>query len=497
MTLLAQSIQTSKYTPVSGNFLSSSYPNNSNPPVDGDGTSDFVIDNSTVFSFDRTAYPLLAKGATAVDVITGATVQRMTAPGDLALTSSSVNGYSRNSQVNCDKTHYFNFSTNSFSSAIHLMSDKSVVIQPAYDGSGINSHSIGMSHEMRWHATDPNIFYYRHNNTLRKFDIRLTNTQNAGDIVKDFDVGPNAINWPSAASGQIQRVYNDQEGNCSSDSDHWAFMAAWYDGSTYRVAAFIHYQISTGLTHIKYPGDDGVAADVGNDRFLSRPNTIEMVPDGSAVLIHSNRAYTGWIEAYDGTYYDGPHIWPNDWNIDTENGGFLPKKVAVGSTHSGWGWDDQGRPLLVSQDNRNDQLSYVVAVLDPAVLGYGSQDTPGAGVTSFADHGYMGYCNFHACSMPSSIPGWIMISTYGGGSNWSANQLLMMKLEPRGANSTTKTWRVSPQAGLFDDYFSEMPASINMDGSAIMTCAKNPSDGVMSMYQIGLPTNWPALLEAA
>lgn len=179
MTLLAQSIQTSKYTPVSGNFLSSSYPNNSNPPVDGDGTSDFVIDNSTVFSFDRTAYPLLAKGATAVDVITGATVQRMTAPGDLALTSSSVNGYSRNSQVNCDKTHYFNFSTNSFSSAIHLMSDKSVVIQPAYDGSGINSHSIGMSHEMRWHATDPNIFYYRHNNTLRKFDIRLTNTQNA------------------------------------------------------------------------------------------------------------------------------------------------------------------------------------------------------------------------------------------------------------------------------------------------------------------------------
>ncbi len=469
------------------------------PPIDSsiDGPNNFIIDNSTVYNFNMTPIQGLSKGQSHIDPITGASIRRMTAAGDLSQTTAGINGYSRWPQENCDNTRFINYSTNSYSSSVQLTIDCSVITEPAWDGSGIASHAIGMIHEPRWHPTDPDIFYYLRGNVLYRYDVTLTPAQNAGVIQHDFN---NDIVWPAAASGQIQKVYTDQEGNMSNDGNHIALMAVYYDGSTYAVVAFIHHQLSPSVTHVMYPADDGIPSDASRDTFQNRPNTIEMVPDGSAVLIHSNRAYTGWIDNYDQTAFDGPHIWPVDFNIDTGNGGFLPKKVSVSSTHSGWGWDDQGRPLFFSQDNRNDTFGYVVAVLDPGVLGYGLQESAGAGWVEMIDHAYFGYgVGFHAVSMPPTHAGWIFVSTYGVSGAWSGDQILAFKMEPRGANPTSKCWRVSPQPNVWiDQYFDESAASINMTGNRISTCGNAGINGdPQFMYFIDLPANYIALAEAA
>jgi hypothetical protein len=118
-------------------------------------------------------------------------------------------------------------------------------------------------------------------------------------LIKDFG---SVIDWGSQATATRQ-IYTAQEGNGSHDSDHWAWMAAYYAAGTFAVRAFVHYQVSTDSTDTLYPADlaEFARAPVGESAratFSGRPNMVEMTPDGTGVLIHSDRAYAGHFDSY-------------------------------------------------------------------------------------------------------------------------------------------------------------------------------------------------------
>lgn len=495
-----------------GGFVFSGWQKQSSAPVyDGNYVSalrgsgavnNFMIDNTTVINQDYVSISALNKGQSYLDPDTGASIKLITASGDGQQTTSLTNSYSRWSQENSAGTMYIAFGTNSTSCTVMDKETNLPLYYLAFDDSGNTTRTIGMSHEIRWDLTGnfPNRVYFINGLVFYMMDVTQNNNIDRSNpsrtVIRDFT---SDIVFEAGDSTTGRKIYNDQEGNSSYDSDHWAWMSAYYDGSNYRVKSFMHYQISTDTLHQMLPNDTGVAIDAGQTQFYSRPNTIEMVPDGSAILIHSNRSYTGSQISYLDTVFDGPHIWPNDFNITVGSGGFLPKKVAVDSTHSGWGWSATGVPLFCSQDNRNDKLIYVQAVLDPNVLGYGTSAVPGAGVVDFADHAYMSYANIHMVAMPSAFKEWIIISTYGLANTWSGDMMIAMRLEARGVRNTTKCWRVVSPANAYQGaYFDESPTSISPDGLTLYMTgnAGDPANG-QQMYLTELPSDWIAQVEAA
>lgn len=459
-----------------------------------------------------------SKGVTTIDPITGCSVTRITdASTDMQQSTQTVNGYSRYSQENSNESLYMGQGTNSTSSTIFSKDGNAVVAYLAYDDSGNDSRTIGMSHEMRWDKTGnfPNRIYYRNGTSLFKIeDVTQNNNADRSNptrsLIKDFD---SLVTWPAASNGMTRKVYNDQEGDCSLDCDHWAFMAAYYDGTTWRVAAIIHYQISTDTTHVMHPSDlagaplatyelgtnglktlDGIKND---DYFKRRPNMVEISPLGTGLLIHTGRTYAGQLEELAGTWFDGPYLWPLDldWTMSK------PFRVSITETHSGWAWARDGRELFVSQDNRRDVL--IAVYIAGANKGYllNSDTVPGddsgVGCIDFANHIDLSWTGFHFAQMPRNRPGWIMVSTYSGTTTeWADHQLLMMEIAPE--IQTPFIWRVSPMYSLYADaagaakYWDEAPASVNMQCNSILVSQNwGVADGASNeVLRYDIPNDW-------
>ncbi len=432
------------------------------------------------------------KGESRVDPITGTKITRLTDSSELDGTDDALIVYSRYTPENSSGKYFLAFGSNSTSSWIIERETGDVITEVL----SMNNRSIGESHEVRWDISGnfPNRLYYRDGMSFYRVDLVSHADDHDGSIysfehelLKDF----------SSLAPTSLKIYNDVEGDSSNDSDHWAFMAVHYDGVTFVVDAFIHYQVSTGNTHIMRPEDlanTNLDLEKDKDYFSYRPNMVEVSPLGTGIVIHMGRKwdnadYGGTGVLYIDTWFDGPHLWP----LDFDHAKQTPVKISVGETHAGWSFDEAGREMFVSQNNRTDKLD-AIYVSGPD-SGYDNR-------LEMATHGDFGWSNgFHYGKMPASKKGWAFINTYSNlnsdrhETDWAADQFIMIKLDDEANNPLI--WRVAPNYNDYaGNYRDEAPAAINTQGNRIY--ATSNWGGLLpnrEVFVFELPSNWNTVLE--
>ncbi len=414
-----------------------------------------------------------------IDPTTGIKLTRLTDASELKGSEDALVSYSRYTPENSSGELFLAFGSNSTSSwVIERKTGKIIAELTSKNGNG-----IGEYHEVRWDTSGdwPNRLYYRDGMSL--FQINdVYKPIKSTVIIKNF-----SKQFPNSTL-----IYNDVEGDSSNNSDHWAFMAAHYDGTTNVVDAFVHYQISTDTTH-------ALTTDMLNGTPLShyassktfpRPNMVEVSPNGEGIVLHYARA---WGDKNEGnrpkdinTWFDGPHLWPVDFNIKETK----PRKISIDSTHSGWAFDTEGNTFFISQNNRNDYIEAIPTNSQKKNLRIGS-------------HGDMGWSNgFHFGKMPINTPSWTMVSTYSTNQNnssekmeWAANQIFLLELKRHSYNS--RVFRIGSTYNRYTgDYRDEAIAAINLLGNRIYF-ASNWAGQIKhrEIFVYELPNNWPSLLQ--
>ena len=419
------------------------------------------------------------KGESRVDPITGVIIERLTDAGQIADSNDALIVYSRYSPENSTGDYLLVFGSNSTSSRV-ISRKTGELVTVLTDTSGA---TIGENHEVRWDTSGrhPNRVYFIKGMQFWMIDD-ITRAADSTVVVKDF-----TAQFPNAT-----KIYNDVEGDSSNDSDHWAWMAVHYGqsdsgSSTYLVDAFIHYQVSTDTTHSLKPADlTGSNLDLEKDRttFSYRPNMIEMSPLGTGVVLHMGRkwddvAYGGKGVNYISSWFDGPHLWPVDFDFQTQ----APVKISVDETHSGWSFDAMQREMFISQNNRTDRLDAIY------VNGESSGYDHRVEVASHSDFGWgMG---FHYGKMPQNKPGWLFMNSYSkDDSLWASNQFMMIQIKAEEQDPVI--WRIAPAYNKYDgDYRDEAPAAINLSGNRIYWSSN--WGGMLDhreVFMIQLPDNW-------
>lgn len=442
-------------------------------------TSNFTTSKEVITpNFGETAPAI---GETIIDSKTGASITRLAGNG----LEDELIVYSRYSPENSAGDLILTFGANSTSSKV-IDRKSGELISQLTDNKG---KTIGEYHEIRWDTSGnfPYRVYFIQGMSFWKIeDVRNPNSNLV--LIRDF-----SSEFPNSS-----KIYNDVEGDSSNDSDHWAWMAVHYGeqsngSSTYLVDAFIHYQVSTDTLHSMVPSDlanSNLAIEAENAAnapvpiFNSRPNMIEMSPLGTGVVIHTRRAwddsaYGGNGKDYIGTWFDGAHLWPVDFDFNRQT----PVKISISETHSGWAFDDTGKEIFISQNNRTDRLDAIYINGDSS--GYDNRIE----VASHADLGWNN--NFHYGKMPQHRPGWLFMSSYSTRNDeWAENQFMMIQTKPEEENPII--WRISPSYNAYDgDYRDEAPAAINLQGNRIYW-SSNWGDTTQkrSVYVIELPDDW-------
>ena len=430
------------------------------------------------------------KGEVRIDSTTGVKITRLTDASELDGTNDALIVYSRYSPENTSGKYFLTFGSNSTTSWI-IDRETGLVITKL---SNVKNKDIGESHEVRWDISGnkPDRLYYRYAMSFYKVDVIKTKNKDTGEhtyslehtLLKDFSsLAPNAT-----------KLYNDVEGDSSNDSDHWAFMAAHYDGVTYVVDAFIHYQISTGDTHTMTAQDlaGSPLNHYAEANKMPRPNMVEINPTGTGIVLHFGRSWTSGHQSNRpgdiGTYFDGAHLWPLDFKYTVKK----PVKISISETHSGWAFDEDGREMFISQNNRKDTLDGIYN--GGANSGYDHR-------VQIAKHKDFGWSTgFHYGKMPLNRKGWAFINTYANvnkathQTDWAVDQLIMMEIDSE--SNDPKIWRIAPNYNRFSGHYrDEAPAAINTQGNRIYV-ATNWGGRLTNreVFLFELPANWDLAL---
>jgi len=439
------------------------------------------------------------KGESRIDPVTGTKITRLTDSSELDGTDDALIVYSRYTPENTSGKYFLAFGSNSTSSWLVERETGNVISEVL----NMNNHSIGESNEVRWDISGnfPNRLYYREGMSFYRADLVSRVDEDSSESIYSFE-HELLKDFSSLVPSSI-KIYNDVEGDSSNDSDHWAFMAVHYDGVTFVVDAFIHFQVSTGDTHIMRPEDlanTNLDLEKDKDYFSYRPNMVEVSPLGTGIVIHMGRKwddvdYGGSSIDYIDTWFDGPHLWPLDFDHAKQE----PVKISVGETHAGWSFDEVGREMFVSQNNRTDYLDAVY------IGGPNAGHVNNMGVAEhmeFAYHGDFGWSNgFHYGKMPLSKKGWTFINTYSDvnhekhDADWGADQLIMIKIDH--ITNNPRIWRIAPNYNEYaGSYRDEAPAAINTLGNRIY--ATTNWGGLLpnrEVFVFELPSNWNTVLE--
>lgn len=477
--------------------------------VQGGGTNNYLTGTTNLIPYNFAAN-VPAKNQTKVEPTTGVTVKRITdVTQDFPSLKALYNAYSRYPNENYTGEYVLAFGSNSTSCLVVSIANNTITASLAYDNTGLATHSVGAYHEVRWHYTSSHpyrVYYVRNQEFWMIDDVRSQSTTRT--LIKDFST---LIDWTGTPAGAQRQIYNDQEGNSSLDSDHWAWMASYYDTTTGRwtVRAFVHYQVSTDTTHIMYPSNlTGFSRIPANESsraaFRYKPNMVEVAPDGSGIVIHHMRAYAGNQDEYIGTIFEAPYFFPIDFNPST----LTPFRLGAEASHSGWS-SVNGNWYFIHQDTRRDKWCGVP--IFGSTKGYGNEgnidvnlNLNPAVIDFHSDGGIYPGMHFGVCT--GAADGWTLVSTYSTSTvanNALANHLYMMQIKPE---AQTIKWMVSPSFNQFpaadkQDY-NEAPASINLTGTKIYTCGDwNGNTGsyisdagvlthYVDLFQVPLPDNW-------
>jgi len=298
--------------------------------------------------------------------------------------------------------------------------------------------------EPRWHAEDPNLFYYLHDTKLMQYDIAAEQQSVVHDFKTDF---------PGCAV-----ITTGTEGDASRDRRYWCFMIT---DEMFTLQAVCVYDMI----------DDKV---VGTQTaFPDSVNFVSMDASGSHALIGYNSL------PFQACSRDFSRC------IDFAEG-------AAG--HGDVGLSADGRDVMVYQNVANDFIAMtdLETGVETRLL-----EIPFSLNTDIGLH-VSGNCY--------AKPGWVLISTYGAkyprsgeSSTWMDHLLFMLELKEN--PKIIKIAGTCAYTSLFPDaveknYFAEAFAAVNSAGDRIIFGSNRgvlyPSD-YSDAYEVRLPDNWYAI----
>ena len=342
------------------------------PPNDP-AACNYEADFKLVEGKDTRTKPTLAKpakGAYFRDPLYGACVVRATqhaTEGDAGAGGFMRSNYSRRQAFNADDTKFIVTDSNAswwLYDAVTLLPVRELTVFDFDD----------TDNEPQWHATNPDIVYYRRNNSpaiLRRYDVAADTTS----IVKDFA----AFNYPAAggfpeAWGAVGDVRTRYEGSPSADGRYWCFIAS--SGGAQR-----------GL----------FSWDLQSDTLTG---TLDM-PAGRGFLDHISTSPTGdhCVPSWDG----GTYAYSRDFSSN-----FL---INASSEHSDLALGADGDDYYVSID------------WDPGVYMVNLRTHVRTELFSTDDG------SWHISGKGFGKPGWVVVGNFAAGTSWWNGKVAIVELK--------------------------------------------------------------------
>jgi len=477
-----------------------------------------IQDTRTIAIPNPGVYP--AKGVAQKDPVTGFTVTRLADKAELVGDYGSYKSalstivYSRYTPSNTTGEFVLVHGDNSTSAWVYRVSDNKLMtvlkIKPTVTPQS-SVRSLGEVNELRWDYSGANPYrlYFvgrsipasqavageKPGMTFYYTDINpTTGAQSTPVVIKDF-----SKTFPSFTTGEIM---NDVEGDSSNDSRYWAWQVMDTSrGAGYLPLAIFSYdkQANAVLGSIQRSCTGAVApCTVINTPataapYISRPNMVEMSPNGTRVVVHFERAYAGWFDANIGTVADGPKAFlPNFTD---------PIRIGADATHSGWAWGPNGEEMYVSQNNRNDWIEAVdiasAATAKCSVIS-GNSYTCGTKIFPYSalDGGSWGLGMHFGKVYNKAKKGWVFMNTYDTSTAyWGKNQNLFIEINPY-ATRTSKVVRLGSAYNGYYDYRSEGSGALDFAGDNVWATGNwGIKDGRGDAFRITLPTNWFSLIK--
>lgn len=298
--------------------------------------------------------------------------------------------------------------------------------------------------EPRWHATDPNILFYTKDRKFYKYHVNSKKKEVLYDAKKDY---PN-----------VSELTAKGEGDSSSDSRFWAFMAVHYDKAEKknRTLDWIVFDAEKRQVVSRYsdiPGNQATGA-----------NTATVSMSGQYVLVETNPT----------------QVFNRDWT----NGRQLRGRYG----HGDLALSKDGRDVFVAQNTKNDHITMVyLDTLEEVKVMYIPFKPPGT-------EGGVTYKGFHISGNSLDTPGWVLVSTYGRADQpgyWSDGALFLLELKENGRHFRIAHTHARTSKG-GKDYWSEAFATIDRKGQRVFwgsnwgITGKNYSDA----YMVDLPVGW-------
>lgn len=357
-----------------------------------------------------------------------------------------------------------------------------------------------------------------------------------------------------AASGEFPSadlIYNDVEGDSSSDSRYWAWQVKKRGAGERKAAPLLSVvtydsqadRIVGRLTYADYRTMGGHYGE------LPKPNMVEVSPSGRRVIYHLPRCWGGGGMATDWTQHAGSVYWtalagvtePVEFVEEQDTGrrlsavNSLPtvpgttmhdrgagrlyvwcsdsappvthqiyweygiRHKDVGTVFDGaHAWDlDFTRPVKVSVGESHSGWAWSADGRELFVSQNDRNDwieaydiETGAMIQCLHQKDF-GYGNgWHFARMPKITPGWILISTYleDERTGWGSNQLFMLEMKDRADHP--RVWRLGPTHNQIDDYFAEGFAAMSQFGDRLWWGAKWPGQTNIETYEMPLPVAW-------
>jgi hypothetical protein len=376
-----------------------------------------------------------------VDPVFGTTLIRVTdRKSDISRDDSSKglkNEYSRVQAFNADETRLI---IRGISASWYLYDAKTLKL--------LKRLPIEGSVDPRWDAVDPHTLYYVDEGRLTMLDVATGKKEVRHHFRSDFPGQPLAAVWTR------------YEGSPSSDGRYWGLMAEDDDWKT--VALLIY--------------------DASSDKIIARRKVPEATSDIDWVSISPLGTY--FLAAYNNQCREGE-------KCDENNPGGL--MVYDRSLSKAWGINDVGhcdvaldgggREVLVFQDNARDWISM-------ADLSTGKM-TPLLEI-DFSKSAL----GFHFSGRSLKAPGWVIVSTYNGGSRaeftWMDNQIFALELKSGGRIARLAHHHSWYDEKMDQDYWAEPHATVNRDFTRILFTSNWGRTGTeeVETYMIRLPEKW-------
>lgn len=391
---------------------------------------DYVMDE-TLHSFPN-PLPSVNAGGSYVDPSFGTLVSRITdikngnPPG--ATSNGITNEYARFDPDNADRSLLILRGTNA-----------SWFLYNANTLAPIKVLSVRGDVEPRWHASDPDVFFYRSSTRFYRYTVSTDTAELLYDFKDDY---PNAT--------QASSMY---EGDGSLNSRYWAFSIFYYDGALRRnvYIDWLTFDATTKQIVGSYKNVTGLDP--------TNANAVSMSMTGEYVLVERTPTM----------------VCNRDWTNCRNLGTF-------GRGHGDLALSADGRDMFVSQNNSTDWISGVyldtLEEINIQRLVFGAQRR---------------YTGMHVSGNNAATPGWVLVSTYGRGDavHWSDGALYMLELKPNGRHWLVAHTNAQTSSG-GKDYWAEAFATINNEGTHVYWASNwgVTGENYADVYQVALPSTW-------